>query len=63
MLTDQNIEMINIRPLKQKASALGGMLKNILDSEPDIMKREEFLAKCTVWLRILDEQLKVKLDG
>jgi len=47
-------DTVNIRPLKGIAIKLTDPVRTLILSEPDIMRREEYLIKIQQWLKILD---------
>ena len=55
--------MTDIRPLKRKAAAIGGVLDDVLAVEPDNISAEEYRAKCGTWLAILGVMMEVKNHG
>ncbi|QRF74627.1 hypothetical protein Thermo_00112 [Thermoplasmatales archaeon] len=46
-------DQIDLRPLKSKALKIGGPFRDVVVSQPDIISREDYLAKAGDWLRLL----------
>jgi hypothetical protein len=46
---------MDVKPLKEKAEEIGGVLAAVLNSERDEMSRDEFSAKARTWLAVLKE--------
>ena len=51
---------IAVKELKKNARAIGGIISELLSQEADSMSREEYLAKCAMWLMILRIQQREK---
>lgn len=46
-------ELVDLRPLKERALKIGGAFRDIVVSQPDTMETNEYLTKVGDWLRLL----------
>ena len=54
--------LVDVRPLKKSASSLGGLMQRVMQREPDNMTFEDFRAKCSTWLGILEMMKEMKSE-
>ena len=52
--------LVNIKPLKEKAIALGDPFRTVILGEPGLMPMSEYLAKCNTWLRLMSVNVDSK---
>lgn len=48
--------LIDIRPMKAKASLLPQNVANLILQEPDFIESAAYFAKCEVWFRLLQAE-------
>jgi hypothetical protein len=48
--------LMNIKPLKQIAKSIGGLIYDILKEELDEIAYDDYVAKCGTWLLVLQQQ-------
>jgi hypothetical protein len=54
---------MEIRPLKQRAKSIGGLIQIVLEQEPNEMTDQDYVAKCRTWLALIRLEADFRRTG